>query len=242
MIDRTARSHAPPDSAAPARASRSAHTPPHGGSGVAAGLIVAGVLLACLWAGCSIEKHYATLSFFFDGVPDPAAKDRVAEAGGITAAIRNSPTYSYHKPYAEEKCTECHTDRFQLTGQDSSLCLKCHADRTTEHPRMHGPVAAVACLWCHTPHESAQPHLLKKPARDVCIQCHEQNMLSTQRVPAHADAARSCLECHFGHGGTSQFFLRDGASAAKPRPQPSVPPSPATPLDAAPATPSTPPK
>ena len=40
-------------------------------------------LASCMaWAGCSIEKHYKTLSFFFDGVPNPEAKAKAAAAGG----------------------------------------------------------------------------------------------------------------------------------------------------------------
>lgn len=174
-----------------------------------------GVVACVIWSGCSVEKYYSTLSFFFDGVPNPEALAK-AKAAGTLQNIRQSPTYSVHKPFVDEACAECHTASFQLTGQDSSVCLKCHADRTTEYPRMHGPVAAVACLWCHAPHESAEAHLLKRPARQVCSQCHEQSMLSAQRVPAHADPARSCLDCHGAHGGTQPFFLREGADRMSP--------------------------
>ena len=179
-------------------------------------------LLSCLaWAGCAIEKNYKTLSFFFDGVPNPDAKSKAA--GGKGADLRKSATYSIHKPFAEDACKECHTDRFQLTTQDSSLCMKCHANRTTEYPKMHGPVAAVACLWCHAPHESAEAHLLKKPARQVCSQCHEQSLLNVERVPAHADVSRSCLDCHSGHGGKVAFFLHDGITPSSPPPDTHAP-------------------
>jgi predicted CXXCH cytochrome family protein len=184
------------------------------------------IAASLLWAGCSIEKNYKTLSFFFDGVPDPEARARVAAAGGITEDIRKSPTYSIHKPFATEACKECHSDRFQLTTQDSSICLKCHEDQTSKLPKMHGPVAAAACLWCHSPHESAQAHLLKAPARQVCSQCHEAALLNSVRVPAHADPKQSCLDCHNGHGGTATFFLREGVSRPAPSATPPAVPGP----------------
>ena len=50
--------------------------------------------------------------------------------------------------------------------------------------------------------------LLKAPAREVCSQCHAPSTLSSERVPAHMQSDRSCLECHQGHGGKERFFLR----------------------------------
>lgn len=170
-----------------------------------------------VWAGCSIERNYATLSFFFDGVPNPEAKARAAAL--LTADMRASATYTLHKPFAEEQCAECHTGKLKITDRDSQMCMKCHADAPTKYVKMHGPVAAAACLWCHSPHESAEAHLLRKPARQVCAQCHDQTLLSAERVPAHADAQVSCLDCHNGHGGPASMFLKEGIS----RPAPSAP-------------------
>lgn len=173
-------------------------------------LATAAVLALTLGAAfsCSVtEKNYTTLSFFFDGVPDPNAKAK-GGPGAVALDMASSPTYSVHKPYAAGACAECHSQAYELTPQDSGICMKCHKDRTNEYPKMHGPVAAAACLWCHAPHESAEAHLMKKPAREVCLQCHEAASLSVERVPEHADAARSCLDCHSGHGGTASFFLR----------------------------------
>jgi predicted CXXCH cytochrome family protein len=175
--------------------------------------------LACLCAaalglsgllslGCSIEKNYKVLSFFFDGVPDPNAPMKPTRPGG-TVDIEQSPTYSAHKPWKEERCEECHTRTLKMGSRDSEVCLKCHAAKMTEHERMHGPVAVGACLWCHNPHNSAYPHLLKGPAREVCAQCHSASMLSAEKAPAHAQENRSCLECHHGHGGDQRFFLRE---------------------------------
>jgi predicted CXXCH cytochrome family protein len=127
--------------------------------------------------------------------------------------IKQSPTYSAHKPWLEEHCEECHTRTLKLGNRDSDLCLKCHANKTAEHENMHGPVAVGACLWCHDPHNSAYASLLKAPAREVCSQCHATATLNAERVPAHAQADRSCLECHDGHGGKERFFLRASGEA-----------------------------
>ncbi|VAX41589.1 hypothetical protein MNBD_PLANCTO03-1089, partial [hydrothermal vent metagenome] len=68
----------------------------------------------------------------------------------------------------------------------------------------------VACLWCHAPHESPYAALFKGPVRQVCSACHAPGMLGTDETPEHLpDAEESCLDCHFGHGGTSRFFLRE---------------------------------
>jgi predicted CXXCH cytochrome family protein len=183
---------------------------------VAARFAALGSLALSAWAAWSCEvtpKNYPTLSYFFDGVPDPNAKGKPG-AGLQSPNIQSSPTYSIHKPYADAACIECHSKSYDLTVQDSGICLKCHRDRVNQYPKMHGPVAAVACLWCHTPHESAEAHLLKKPAREVCLQCHDVAALNSDKVPAHVDPARSCIECHSGHGGTAPYFLLPKATRA----------------------------
>jgi predicted CXXCH cytochrome family protein len=177
-----------------------------------------GGLAVCVAAwSCSVQSNYQTLSFFFDGVPDPNAPMPAGKGG---AAVAQSPTYSVHQPYKEEKCAACHTGSGQLTGRDSSVCLTCHAGKVDEHRNMHGPVSAGACLWCHSPHESPELHLLKKPGREVCTQCHEAAALPTARTPAHAETARNCLECHTGHGSEGRNLLRGGAPAAGGTPVP----------------------
>lgn len=172
---------------------------------------------AAAWSGCSVKKHYRLLSFFFDGVPDPnAPRMSVLPGSSVPGNLRDSPTYSVHPPFAEEKCGDCHVSRFAIEAMDASVCLKCHPGAAKEYPHMHGPVAATACLWCHAPHESAYSHLFKGEARRVCTECHDSSLLSTDRVPAHADPARDCLGCHGGHGGMDRFFLKPGAEGAGP--------------------------
>jgi predicted CXXCH cytochrome family protein len=164
-----------------------------------------------------VEKNYELLSFFFDGVPDPNAP---LLPGATIEQIRQSPTYSIHKPFAEDRCADCHERRFDLGPADSDMCLKCHEAVPSEKPLMHGPVAAVACLWCHTAHESPYVALLKAPPRTACATCHDAAILSSARVPEHApESLVSCLDCHSGHGGTTRYFLHanpPGGRAAVP--------------------------
>ncbi len=186
-------------------------------SAVATGAVGAVLALAVVM-GCSVTKgNYKTLSFFFDGVPDPALTDGTVSRveGGQVVSM------SLHRPYAEEKCEACHRTRYRPTRNDSSICLPCHAPVKGEHSHMHGAVVADACLWCHNPHESSRTFLLRDVDRKVCGQCHTTAMLNSTRVPEHADASRGCLECHSGHGGSTSFMLRAGVRGA---PQPGASP------------------
>lgn len=187
-------------------------------------LFAAACLIPCLWLGCSVQKHYDILSFFFDGVPDPAmlasgklSLAQVKEAGG---------TIYTHPPFAEEKCAECHRGRAgsMLTTVESAVCLKCHGGIPEQHPMMHGPVAASACLWCHAPHESIHKQLLRDRAPNLCRQCHGPGQMGNPTSPAHTDLQRDCLECHTGHGGTARYFLRSliKEDAASPQREPAL--------------------
>jgi predicted CXXCH cytochrome family protein len=183
-------------------------------------LLLAGALL---WAGCGTpEQRYKTLSFFFDGVPDPVEQARLAEAlksGGSLAgrSVNGQPVMIFtHKPYEQQQCYQCHTGgpgalfRPDVVDVTSSACLKCHQKVTTEFAVMHGPVAAVECLWCHTPHEADNKALLKEHSPGVCLQCHSRELLDP-KPPQHMDADASCLDCHFGHGADRHGLLRPTA-------------------------------
>lgn len=170
------------------------------------------VTAALVWAGCSVEKHYDLLSFFFDGVPNPHALPILASSGD-PAAIRLSKTYTAHEPFVKQDCSACHGARFDMKAVEANVCSKCHEGAQDAYPFMHGPVALGACLWCHAAHESAYPALLKSDARTVCVQCHVPALLSTDRVPQHADKSVSCLECHVGHGSDARWLLKAGWSS-----------------------------
>ncbi|MCG3125020.1 MAG: hypothetical protein GIKADHBN_03536 [Phycisphaerales bacterium] len=178
------------------------------GGRLAAALFLGGAFAAA-WAGCSVEKNYKLLSFFFDGVPDPDQVRAVQEAAARGEGdLTQSPTYTVHQPYKEEKCADCHRGRLRISRNNSSICMECHPGSTEGHAVMHGPVAAGACMWCHAPHESAFPALMRSKPRDVCMQCHTEEMLVDPRVPEHSDPAQDCLTCHYGHGSEERFMLK----------------------------------
>lgn len=226
------------------RSSHNGQRPPSGRTGGRAalwGALGAAVALS-VWCGCSVTKtNYRTLSFFFDGVPDPdAAKAGANSAGDATIAV----AVVIHKPYGEEKCDACHRTQYRPGKNDASICLTCHDKLMNQHAWTHGAVAGGACLWCHAPHESARKWLLRAPDRKLCVQCHSATMMHASTVPAHADPAVSCLECHFGHGGDNSLMLRPGATSQSP-PPPSAEAPPAkekasTPSEPAGGTPASP--
>lgn len=176
-------------------------------------LIGTSVLGAALYFGCSPEKHYDTLSFFFDGVPDPNAPS-IDGFGGATIRIE-------HRPFTDDQCLKCHVNPtdIRIDRNDSSMCLQCHEGIQEQYAFMHGPVAATACLWCHHPHHSAFDNLLRRPSPDLCLTCHGDLMahrelpdLSTdpKQMPinlVHSDLSQDCLACHSGHGGANQAML-----------------------------------
>lgn len=170
-------------------------------------IIFAALFCAALasFFGCSQQKRYDVLTFFFDGVPNP---------GGVKGGP--APVAYVHKPYAENKCGSCHASddidmsisrAVDIAEIPPTVCLKCHQGVTTEYPVMHGPVVSVQCLLCHAPHDSTLPYLLTGTSPRLCGQCHTpENMVPVR--PEHNDAKADCLSCHFGHGGPSHGLLR----------------------------------
>lgn len=168
--------------------------------------------LATIWTGCSVEKHYELLSFFFDGVPDPSE----AEQGGGLFAQELNVTYYRHQPFEEGACQQCHADITSLKSlrNDSSVCFKCHAGIRDEYAYMHAPVLTSNCLWCHDPHQATVPKLLRSPAPDLCQRCHNDRLLRSAHVDEPVEASSDCLECHSGHGGAARHFLKPARSGA----------------------------
>ena len=171
-------------------------------------LCVPAIGASVLWAGCSVEKNYKLLSFFFDGVPDPSAP-RIMASSGSAASMRASPTYSAHFPFLNGQCVQCHGQGFTMQGVDVAVCVTCHEGAKVAYEYMHGPVAFGACLVCHVAHESEHAYLLKSTSRDLCEQCHVTSMLSAEPVAEHQDETVSCLDCHVGHGASHRFLPRD---------------------------------
>jgi predicted CXXCH cytochrome family protein len=171
---------------------------------------------AVVVVGCSVEKHYEVLSFFFDGVPQPGT-GVPGGAGAAGAGGRPAPAVivSSHSAFTERRCEDCHgeTGGFGLvvTGfsdLDATVCGNCHTQIMEEYPRMHGPVTAQECLWCHWAHESPYPHLLAQASPDLCLGCHGFELRGLPQPPEHVDLDRDCLDCHQGHGGQQRYFLK----------------------------------
>ena len=104
----------------------------------------AGLIVLAVFVGCSTKKNYKTLSFFFDGVPDPNAPQGFSSRRGS-----NLKPVFIHKPFAEEKCDSCHLnteDIFARAKVRDNVCTDCHAKVLTEFAVIHGPVGAGACL------------------------------------------------------------------------------------------------
>lgn len=190
-------------------------------------VLVIGGLCALLagWLGCSEERDYKTLSFFFDGVPDPKLKGKnplTLNASGRSGGAM----ISTHKPYVEQKCGECHPSQGLPTValQNTDLCVKCHEKVMDQYPVMHGPVVGKACLWCHAPHESINKVLLRTTTSALCFQCHERELISTKTF-GHQEGQGNCLDCHFGHGSDKLPFLKPEGERPKPAPPEGVPPT-----------------
>lgn len=180
--------------------------------GLVASILIGGLLI---WTGCSVEKNYEVLSFFFDGVPEPNA-GAVGERRPGAAGAGALPIVSAHEAYVERRCDECHrgAGQFGLVAEgfgeiDAGVCMNCHGDVPREYPVMHGPVAAKECLWCHRAHESPYEHLLATPSPELCLDCHSFGVMSGPQIPEHMDLERSCLDCHLGHGGQTRWLLRE---------------------------------
>jgi len=168
-------------------------------------------VLPAVWIGCSVEKHYELLSFFFDGVPDPNAPDDLFR--DRSGRLRRPSVM--HPPFKEGACEKCHVGAgtFGLTFSGYSdvkaqVCFKCHDTLLDAYPLLHGPVAAGGCLWCHEAHLSQYAHLLKTTTPELCMDCHGFSLRATPDGP-HEDLERDCLDCHLAHGGRTRFFLRE---------------------------------
>jgi predicted CXXCH cytochrome family protein len=189
---------------------------------VAAAVVLAG-LVAAAWGGCSIERDYKILAFFFDGVPTPEELRAQADAAGRRRPAGFVAPLSAHPAFVERRCDECHGAStnfgFTVTGfsqLDSGICFRCHEEQIASVPRLHGPVAAQDCLWCHDPHESRFTNLLVSASPTLCLGCHQFQMERPPKPEFHSDLTRDCLECHHGHGGEGRYFLRSDWTDASP--------------------------
>lgn len=154
-------------------------------------------VIAGLGLACSTDTRYRTLSFFFDGVPDPnapapapdaSAADSsgraVAAAPGAADAPAKPRVVVVHGPVAAEQCTACHP----FSRSDS-----------------RGSIQGVSIF-------GAGGNILNKPIHDLCVQCHDRFA-----PPAAAAAgqwlhgpvgAGACTFCHEHHRSLYPALLR----------------------------------
>ncbi len=155
----------------------------------AAIVLAAGVTLAC-----SVERHYETLSIFFDGVPTPEqiqakreAEARLAsgdfgDPSQMTSAERAAALstqvvaveHSTHKPVEDKRCTDCHD--------------------------MKEGDAASMSGWL-----SDFPELVV-PKEDLCVRCHDRPVGTYVHGPA---GSGQCAICHQAHTSLNPHLLRN---------------------------------
>jgi predicted CXXCH cytochrome family protein len=167
-------------------------------------------LAVALAGGCSPAARYQVLSFLFDGVPAPGArngdggKQPVAEPQ--PGALRK-PHYGEHGPYAARLCNGCHepgaTNVLVLPAEQ--LCFKCH-DLDLGKKYVHGPIASGGCRVCHDPHSSQYRYLLVSASDTFCYHCHEREIV--QEGAAHAGVNGQCTTCHDPHMSDRKYLLR----------------------------------
>ena len=186
-------------------------------------LLCSAAVLAC--AHCTTEQKYQVLSFLFDGVPDPRAKNVVIEDAGesepelVVEPPKPVVAVFKHKPYeaalrerkGPEGCGVCHgrsTLGMRVMPKPRTLCRKCHTGFNEEAKYWHGPVAAWACGRCHSAHQSANKALLHKPAAELCATCHDVTAaIFISSNDAHA-SQEDCTRCHDPHGAADRFLLK----------------------------------
>ncbi|MDA3902313.1 MAG: cytochrome c3 family protein [Desulfuromusa sp.] len=189
--------------------------------------LLAIVFLLCFsLASCGDPvTNHKILSTIFDGVPSlpPAGEmcneyyqERVAAevagqdmTAGEAASLKNKG--SSHKPYAEKKCRDCHSNdknvNAGLISPKRELCVVCHID-FIKGSNVHGPVAVGDCLACHLPHSSQYPSLLKEDPDSVCAICHQESRLAAAMHDRFVVKTISCGECHDPHAGDARYFLK----------------------------------
>jgi predicted CXXCH cytochrome family protein len=179
------------------------------------------LITAFLLIGCSPKSGSGVLSFFFDGVPEPAKQEQVAtpaaavqksDSGSIqlAQAVPAGPVLNVHTPYERRQCDKCHNNAAgssRLTQSQTGICYACHQDYQVNNKYMHGPVAAGYCSACHAPHESVNEKLLKNTGQAMCLICHTDDQVNKNK--AHATIGTTdCTKCHNPHGGNNTYFLQ----------------------------------
>ena len=163
--------------------------------------------------GCS----YETLTFFFDGVPDPYKQkiepvhvkiDSAKAVEPIVTPAQSSPRIYFHGPFKAKMCSNCHdlNSGYVLIAPEPNLCYGCHENFSDDIKYLHGPAASGYCSQCHHPHQSENQSILRNNVNMLCNKCHENDESFDNKL--HSEAAEKiCIECHSPHGSNKRYFL-----------------------------------
>ncbi len=170
--------------------------------------LIAAIAAILAVAGCAQETRYKTLSFFFDGVPEPGQEHVYVVGGRRIQQKVTTGQFRSHGPFAAKMCNACH----QRDGSNKlilpveKLCLNCH-DLNLHTRKQHGPVVSGGCRVCHNPHGSGKPFLLVAEPTTFCFYCHDQTEVMSHDV--HRDSGgMQCTECHNPHGSDNDYLLK----------------------------------
>ena len=109
-------------------------------------------------------------------------------ANGCHAELKRVEQPYKHRPYADERCRDCHTlfhtgqTQFQYGQNEMDLCYACHPQTAlgATHPVGEGVVdrhtgRTMTCTSsCHLSHSAPYPYLLALPGEGaLCVSCHE---------------------------------------------------------------------
>jgi predicted CXXCH cytochrome family protein len=155
------------------------------------------------------QAQYRTLSFFFDGVPNPElkkAEQAAREAKDDTGLKGKKSKFTEHGPFAAKECSGCHQRGTNaLVAPLEDLCFRCH-QLDLKKGWTHGPVASGGCRVCHNPHSSGFPFLLMAKPSEFCYYCHNPNDVSRSEV--HKGTTLQCTICHDAHSADNRFLLK----------------------------------
>lgn len=173
------------------------------------------VLISFLLISCTAEEKHKTLTFFFDGVPDPNAK--LAQSDSLKQKNNENDLKQYlksdemhiHPPYGDKACENCHDVKSanKLNTQEPILCFQCHDDFGKNIKYIHGPAASGYCTQCHEPHQGKYNKLLIRTGQNVCYYCHEKKDVLKNEVHSGIEETK-CWDCHDPHGSNEKFFLK----------------------------------